>query len=155
MRRGWRELRRFGFASLATLAMLLGCSGSSGVTGMAAQGLMSQMGGMGSMSKLAGSFLQTSAVDSRLSGLMDAGDVDAMQPKLSNQLCSMLGGGCDAEVSEDEIAKGAQKLTPAQSEAVTDNFSKSLGGMNISSALQGAVSKAVAPKLPGIIGALL
>jgi hypothetical protein len=149
-----RELRRYWFALLA-LSMILGCSGSSGVTGMAAQGLMSQMGGMGSMSKLAGSFLQTSAADSRLSGLLGAGDVDAMQPKLSNQLCSMLGGGCKAPVSDDEIAKGAQKLTPAQSEAVNDNFSQSLGGMNFSSALQSAVKNAVAPKLPGIIGALL
>ena len=149
-----REWRRFWFASLA-LSMILGCSGSSGVTGMAAQGLMSQMGGTGAMSKLAGSFLQTSAADSRLSGLMDAGDVDAMQPKLSNQLCSLLGGGCKAPVSEDEIAKGAQKLTPAQAEAVNDNFSQSLGGMNFSSALQSAVKQAVAPKLPGIIGALL
>ena len=149
-----REWRRCWFASLA-LSMILGCSGSSGVTGMAAQGLMSQMGGTGSMSKLAGSFLQTSAADSRLSGLMDAGDVDAMQPKLSNQLCSMLGGGCKAPVSEDQIAKGAQKLTPTQAEAVNDNFSQSLGGMNFSSALQSAVKNAVAPKLPGIIGALL
>ena len=149
-----RRLRRYGFASLA-LSMILGCSGSGGVTGMAAQGLMSQMGGMGSMSKLAGSFLQTSAADSRLSGLMDAGDVDAMQPKLSTQLCSMLGGGCKAPVSEDEIAKGAQKLTPAQSDAVKEDFGKSLGGMNFSSALQSAVTSAVAPKLPGIIGALL
>jgi hypothetical protein len=149
-----REWRRFWFASLA-LSMILGCSGSSAVTGMAAQGLMSQMGGTGAMSKLAGSFLQTSAADSRLSGLMDAGDVDAMQPKLSNQLCSLLGGGCKAPVSEDEIAKGAQKLTPAQAEAVNDNFSQSLGGMNFSSALQDAVKQAVAPKLPGIMGALL
>src|SRR5262245_7308471 len=149
-----RELRRFWFASLA-LSMIFGCSSSSGVANVAAQGLMGQMGGMGSMSKLAGSFLQTTAADSRLSGLMDAGDVDAMQPKLSNQLCSMLGGGCKAPLSEDQIAKGAQKLTPAQSDAVKENFGESLGGMNFSSALQGAVSKAVAPKLPGIIGALL
>ena len=149
-----RDLQRCWFASLA-LWMILGCSGSSGVTGMAAQGLMSQMGGMGTMSKLAESFLQTSAADSRLSGLMGAGDVDAMQPKLSNQLCSMLGGGCKAPVSEDEIAKGAAKLTPAQAEAVNDNFSQSLGGMNFSSALQSTVKNAVGSKLPGIIGALL
>jgi hypothetical protein len=58
-------------------------------------------------------------------------------------------------VSEDEIAKGAEKLTPAQAEAVQDNFGQSLGGMNFSSALQSAVTQAVSPRLPGIIGALL
>jgi hypothetical protein len=67
----------------------------------------------------------------------------------------MLGGGCAAPVSESEIAKGAEKLSPTQADAVKENFGSSLGGMGLSSSLQSAVSKAVAPKLPGIIGALL
>jgi hypothetical protein len=150
-------MRRSAFciASLV-LWLTLGCSSSGGgLTGMATQGLMDQLGGMGSMSKLAETFLQTSAADSRLSGLMGQGDVEEMQPKLSNQLCSMLGGGCAAPVSEDQIAKGAQKLTPMQAEAVKENFGSSLGGMNFSSSLQNAVKQAVSPKLPGVIGALL
>lgn len=147
-------MRRYWFALLA-VSLVLGCSGSGGVAGMAAQGLMGQVGGKDSVSKLAGSFLESSAKDSRLSGLLSSSKVDAMKPKLSNQLCSMLGGGCTAPVSEGEIAKGAEKLTPTQAGAVKDNFGSSLGGMNLSPALQSAVSKAVAPKLPGIIGALL
>jgi hypothetical protein len=151
-------MRRFGFAyGFASLvfSMVLGCSSSGGVAGMAAQGLMGQVGGMDSVSKLAGSFLESSAGDSRLSGLLGGGKADAMKPKLSNQLCSMLGGGCAAPVSESEIAKGAEKLSPAQADAVKENFGSSLGGTGLSSSLQSAVSKAVAPKLPGIIGALL
>lgn len=147
-------MRRFWFASLV-FSMVLGCSGSGGVAGMAAQGLMGQVGGMDSVSKLAGGFLDSSAKDSRLSGLLSSSKVDAMKPKLSNQLCSMLGGGCAAPVSEDQIAKGAEKLTPTQTDAVKENFGSSLGGMNLSSTVQSAVSKAVAPKLPGVIGALL
>ncbi len=147
-------MRRYGFASIV-FSMVLGCSGSGGVTSMAAKSLMGQVGGMDSISKLAGGFLESSAGDSRLSGMMGSGDVDAMKPKLSNQLCSMLGGGCAAPVSEGEIAKGAEKLTPAQTDAVKENFGTSLGGMNLSPALQSAVSKAITPKLPGIIGALL
>jgi hypothetical protein len=147
-------MRRHWFALLA-LSVTLGCSSSGGMTGAAAQGLMGQMGGMGSMSSLAGNFLKSSAQDSRLAGLMGGRDVDTMQPKLQNQLCSMLGGGCAAPLSEDQISRGAERLTPAQSEAVKENFGDSLGGMNLSSTLQSAVSKAVAPKLPGIIGALL
>ena len=140
-------MRRYWFVSLA-FSMVLGCSSSGGVTSMAAQGLMGQVGGMDSVSKLAGGFLDSSAKDSRLSGLLGKSDADAMKPKLSNQLCSMLGGGCAAPVSEDQIAKGAEKLTPTQSEAVKDNFGSSLGGMNLSPTLQSAVSKAIAPKLP-------
>jgi hypothetical protein len=147
-------MRRYWFAALA-FSLVLGCSGSGGVAGMAAQGLMGQVGGMDSVSKLAGSFLESSAGDSRLSGLIGKSQADAMKPKLSNQLCSMLGGGCKAPVSEDAITKGAEKLTPTQADAVKDNFGSSLGGMNLSPTLQSAVSKAVAPKLPGIIGALL
>jgi hypothetical protein len=135
-------------------SMILACSTST-VANVAAQGLMGQMGGMGSMSSLAGNFLKSSASDSRLSGLMSPSDVGTMQPKLESQLCSMLGGGCAAPLTEDQIQAGASKLTPTQADAVKDNFGSSLGGMNLSSSVQGAVQKAIAPKLPGIIGALL
>jgi hypothetical protein len=154
--------------SLASLgfAVCLACAGSggpdvaAGLTSVVSQGLMAQMGGMGSMSSLAGSFLKSSAEDGRLSGLLgdklsDAGSRDALQLGLSNQLCSMLGGGCAASVSEEQIAAGAEKVTPEQAAALNDNLGRSLGEMNLSSTLKDAVSNAVAPKLPGIIGALL
>ena len=146
-------MRRNSLASLAS-SLALGCSGSSGLADVAAQSLMGQMGGMDSMSNLAGSILESSLGDIRLSSLADS-NVEQMTPELSNQLCSMLGGGCAAPLSEEEIAQGAEKLTPAQADAVKQNLGTSLGGMNLSSTLQGAVSKALAPKLPGIIGALL
>jgi hypothetical protein len=86
---------------------------------------------------------------------MGSSDVDSLTPKLSNQLCSMLGGGCKAPLSESEIASGAKKVTPSQSTALKENFAKSLGGMDLSSSVKGAVSNAVSSKLPGIVGALL
>ena len=118
-------MQRQGFwiASLA-FSVVLGCSGSGGMATAAAQGLMGEMGGMGSMSKLAGSFLQTSAADSRLSGLMNADDADAMQPKLSNQFCSMLGGGCAAPLSEDQIAKGAEKARAVAAETLAQAYTR-------------------------------
>jgi hypothetical protein len=146
-------MRRIGYWPLALL-LILGCSTSS-LTNMAAQSLMGQMGGMGSMSSLAGNVLKSSVGDSRLSGLMGGLDMKAVQPTLSNQLCSMLGGGCAAPLSESQIAAGAEKLTPTQADAVKENFGTSLGGMSLSSSLQSAVSSAISPKLPGIIGALL
>jgi hypothetical protein len=135
-------------------ALLFGCGGSS-VSGLATQALMSQIGGKDSLSGLAGSFLSSSAKDSRLSGLMGGADVNAVQPKLTNQLCSMLGGGCQAPLSEDQIAQSAKKVTPEQNAALKENFGSSLGGMNLSPSLQGAVTKAIAPKLGGIVAGLL
>jgi hypothetical protein len=139
---------------LLASSAILACSTST-VANVAAQGLMGQMGGMSSMSSLAKGFLESSASDSRLAGLMSPGDVGAMQPKLQDQMCSMLGGGCAAPLSDEQIQAGASKLTPTQADAVKDNFGSSLGGMNLSSSVQSAVSRAIAPKLPGIIGALL
>src|SRR5262245_15954803 len=142
------------FAPLA-FSMLLGCSSPGSLPSVAAQGLMSQVGGMDSVSALAGSLLGSLKGDSRLSSLLAGHDTRAMQPMLTNQLCSMLGGGCVAPVSEEQIASGAKKLTSVQADAVKEKFSSSLGAMNLSSVLQSALSNAIAPKLPGIIGALL
>jgi hypothetical protein len=155
--------------SILSLALALGlaCSGSTGMpavgaglTDVVSQGLMAQMGGMDSMSSLAHDFLKTSAEDGRLSGLLgdtlsDSGSRDALQSGLSNQLCSMLGGGCAASLTEEQIAAGAQKVNPEQAAALNDNLDRSLSEMSLSSALKDAVSKAIAPKLPGVIGALL
>jgi hypothetical protein len=66
----------------------------------------------------------------------------------------MLGGGCTPPLTQDQIEAGADELTPAQANAVNNNFASSMSGMGLSSTLQGAVSKAVGPSLPGIIGAL-
>ena len=145
---------RNGFAALA-FSLLLGCSSSGSLPSVAAQGLMSQVGGMDSVSRLAGSLLGSLQADSRLSALLAGHDTGAMQPTLANQLCSMLGGGCAAPLSQEQIATGAKKLTSAQANAVKEKFASSLGALNLSSMLQSAVSNTIAPKLPGIIGALL
>jgi hypothetical protein len=86
---------------------------------------------------------------------MKGANLDAMSPKLTNQLCSMLGGGCAAPLSESQIAQGAARLTPTQADAVKENLGTSLGALNVAPAVAGSISKAVAPKLPGILGALL
>ena len=140
--------------AIALAIISAGCSTSS-LTSMASKSLFNEMGGMDSMSKLSNGLLSSSARDGRLSGLMGKADVAKVQPKLSNQLCSMLGGGCAAPLTEQQIADGAKRVTPEQSKALTENLGSSLGRMDLPSALTDSVKKAVAPKLGGIMGALL
>ena len=138
---------------LALTAILTSCS-TSATTNPATQSLMSQMGGMGSVSKLAQDFLGTSVADPRLSGLMGAGDLVYAQPKLRDQLCFLLGGPCTAALSPNQIQGGAANVTPTQAQALDQNLSSSVGGMGLSSPVQGAVVQTVSPSLPGIVGAL-
>src|SRR5262245_4676346 len=143
---------RYLYASL-TLAIVLG--GCSTISNMAGSSLYNQLGGMDSISSLSNGLLGSSVRDSRLSGLFGKADVSAVQPKLTDQLCSMLGGGCTAPLTEKQIAAGANRLTPVQTAALSDNLSSSLGHMDLSSTVRDAVAKAITPKLGGIMGSLL
>lgn len=117
--------------------------------------LFQMMGGMDTVKKLSGDFLQSAAKDPRLSGLLGKADAGAMAPKLSDQMCSMLGGDCKAPLSDQQIAAGSSKLDPNQTKALGDSFSSSLSSVTSNPLLKEGVSKAIAPKLGGIVGALL
>lgn len=117
--------------------------------------LFQMMGGMDTVKKLSGDFLQSAAKDPRLSGLLGKAYTSAMAPKLSDQMCSMLGGDCKAPLTNQEIAAGSSKLDPNQTKALGDSFSSSLSSVTSNPLLKEGVSKAIAPKLGGIVGALL
>ena len=117
--------------------------------------LFQMMGGMDTVKKLSGDFLQSAAKDPRLSGLLGKTDTSAMAPKLSDQMCSMLGGDCKAPLTNQQIADGSSKLDPAQTKALGDSFSSSLSSVTSNPLVKEGVSKAIAPKLGGIVGALL
>jgi hypothetical protein len=117
--------------------------------------MFQMMGGKDTVNKLAGNFLQSAAKDPRLSGLVGKADTSAMTPKLSDQMCSMLGGGCKAPLTDQQIAAGSSKLDANQTKALGDNFSSSLGSVTSNPLVKEAVSKAIAPKLGGIVGGLL
>ena len=129
-----------------------------GVSQSAAQtigSLFQMMGGMDTVSKLSSSVLQSSASDPRLAGLLGKANVSAVSPKLADQMCSMLGGGCKAPLTDQQIAAGASKLDASQTKALGDNFSSSLGNVTSNPLVKEGVSKAIAPKLGGIVGALI
>ena len=123
--------------------------------GQSLGGLFQMMGGTDTVKKLAGNLLQSSASDPRLTGLVGKVDTGAVTPKLADQMCSMLGGGCKAPLTDQQIAAGASKLDASQTKALGDNFSSSLTTVTDNPLVKQGVSKAIAPKLGGIVGALI
>ena len=140
--------------SLALLVLGVGLPAGESI-GQMFGNLFQMMGGMDQVKKLAGTFLQSSASDPRLAGLLGKVDTSAVTPKLADQMCSMLGGGCKAPLSDQQISAGAGKLDPSQTKALGDNFGSALNSVTGNALLKEGVSKAVAPKLGGIVGALL
>jgi hypothetical protein len=117
--------------------------------------LFQMAGGMDTVTKLASGLLKSSATDPRLAGLLGKVDTGAVAPKLADQMCSMLGGGCKAPLTDQQIAAGAGKLDESQTKALGDNFSSTLGSVTSNPLVKEGVSKAIAPKLGGIVGALI
>jgi hypothetical protein len=117
--------------------------------------LFQMMGGMDTVGKLASGVLQSSAKDPRLAGLLGKVDTSAVSPKLAEQMCAMLGGGCKPPLTDQQIAAGASKLDESQTKALGDNFGSALKGVSSNPMVQQGVSKMIGPKLGGIVGALL
>ena len=117
--------------------------------------LFQMAGGMDTVGKLSSNLLTSSASDPRLSGVLGKVDASAVSPKLADQMCSMLGGGCKAPLTDQQIAAGASKLDKSQTQALSENFSSALKSVTGNSIVRDGVSKAIAPKLGGIVGALI
>jgi hypothetical protein len=117
--------------------------------------LFQMAGGMETVKKLASQLLQSSASDPRLAGLLGKANVGTLTPKLADQMCSMLGGGCKAPLTDQQIAAGASKVDAPQTKALGENFSSSLTSVTDNPLVKEGVTKAIAPKLGGIIGALI
>ena len=117
--------------------------------------LFQMMGGMDTVKKLSSNVVQSAAKDPRLAGALDKADTNAMSPKLADQMCSMLGGSCKAPLTDRQIAAGSRKLDTSQTKALRDNFSSSLRAVTGNPLAKEGVSKAIAPKLGGIVGALI
>ena len=78
-----------------------------------------------------------------------------MSPKLSEQMCAMLGGGCKAPLTDQQIAAGEKHLDANQKKALDDNFSSSLGSVASNPLVKEGVHRVVGPKMGGIVGALI
>jgi hypothetical protein len=113
------------------------------------------LGGMDTVNKLASGLLKSSASDPRLSGLLGKLNTSAATPKLTNQLCAMLGGGCKAPLTDQQVTAGEKKLNATQTGALSEHFSSALNAVSSNPLVKEAVTKAIGPKLGGIVGALI
>ena len=137
------------------VALIIVCAGVGIGSEIQAQaGLFQQIGGMDMVGKLANNLLQSSVKDPRLSGVLGNVNVGSMAPKVADQMCSMLGGGCKAPLTDQQIAAGEKKFDAKQTQALNENFSSALGSLGNPLVKQG-VTSAIGPKLSGIVGGLL
>ena len=139
---------------LTLLALSFGLAASNGMAQLGGS-LFQQLGGMEMVGKLASGFLQKAVKDPRLAGLLGKVKPDAVSPKLSEQMCAMLGGSCKAPLTDQQIAAGEKKLDPNQKKAVSENFSSSLSSITSNPLVKEGVSRMLAPKMGGIVGALI
>lgn len=150
-------MNRRTFTSLAGVAVLaVGLNGCSGMGSMGSTAsLYQQLGGMDSMSKLAGNMVSSSMKDPRLAGLLGKVNPTAATPKVADQMCAALGGGCKAPLTDQQVAAGADRLTPEQKTAVSENFGSSLNSVTNNAVLREAVTKSLGSKMGGVLGALM
>lgn len=141
-------------AGVVLAAGLAACSSTASMG--TAVSAFEQLGGMSSVNKLAGGLVNSSLKDPRLSGLTAGRTVDAATStaKVSDQLCSILGGGCKAPLSNDQLSAAANKLSPDQAKALSDNFGSTLNSLTSNPAVRESVTKALGSKLGGLAGLL-
>jgi len=138
----------------ALIIGLAGC-GSGAASTKGAMSLFDQLGGMDQIKSLSTSFVNNMASDSRTSKMVTSADKSSLTSKLSNQLCALTGGGCAAPLTDSQIAEGAKRVDPATTSAVNDSFSKAVSSLSSSPLVKETLTKAVGPKLGGIVGALM
>jgi truncated hemoglobin YjbI len=140
----------------ALTAVVLGLGGCGGTTSTmgSAMSLYDQVGGKEAVSKMASSLVNSSMKDPRLSGLLGNVNPTAASSKVSDQMCAALGGGCAAPYTEQQVAAAADKLTPVQKTAVSENFNSSLSSLTSNPALRDAVTKSPGSRMGGILAGL-
>ena len=146
-------------ARLACLAaafglMLAGTTSSAADPLTSAMNLYQQLGGAETVGKLASSLLGSAKKDSRLAGLLGTASSATATPQLSNQVCAILGGGCAAPFTDAQIASATQKLTSPQKAAVAETLKSSLKAVTGNPLVRDAITKALGPKLGGVLALL-
>ena len=132
---------------------LCSCSGMSETK--SAVNLFQQLGGSQSMTKMASGLLSSSAKDPRLSTLMSHVDTSTATQKVSDQMCSALGGGCAAPFTNSQLETAAHHFTPLQTDAIADHFGSAVSSVTSDPTLRSAVTKTLGNKVGGILGAVL
>jgi hypothetical protein len=135
-------------------AGLCGCS-SMGSVGDATN-LFSTLGGH-NVKNMATDLVSKTIKDPRLASLTGGKPVDAAASsgKVENQLCSMLGGGCKAPLTDEQVADAASRVTPGQSHAINEHFNSSLSTATADPSVQNKIREALGNKIPGVLAGIL
>jgi hypothetical protein len=144
-------------ARLAGVSLVaLGVHGCGGMPSMgSSSSAFHQLGGMDSVTRMASGMVNSSMRDPRLAGALGNMNPTASTSRMANQMCAALGGGCWAPSTDQQVAAAAERLTPAQRSAVSENFTSTLNSMTNNAAVRDAVANAIGSKMPGILGSVL
>lgn len=150
-------MRKHVLAACVAAVAAAAFSGCGSMESMAGDGgnLFSKIGG-GNLNNMAGDLVTKSINDPRLAALTHGRNIDpaASSGKVSNQLCSMLGGGCRAPLSNSQVAEAAGRVTPEQSRAISEHFDSSLSRASQDPAVRDRIRQAVGDKIPGVLGGI-
>jgi len=139
----------------SVMALLSGCSSMGSAA--SAVSAYEKLGGSSNMSSIASGFVNSSLKDPQLSSLTAGKSVDptSTTEKVSNQLCSLLGGGCKAPLSSSQLTEAASKVSPDQSKAISQHFASALNSVVSDPHVRELATKTVGSKLPGVLTGLL
>lgn len=113
------------------------------------------LGGSSVLNGLVGNLLTSSMSDPRLSSMLSTINPGTATPQITNQLCAILGGGCTAPFSQQQVAAGSAHFTPEQRNAVSDNLGNALNAVTSNTMVRNAVMNNLGSQVTGILGALL
>lgn len=138
------------------VVLLTGLNGCAAIATLnTAMSIYDMLGGSSVLSGLANNILTSSMSDPRLSSVFSTLNPGTATPQITNQLCSILGGGCAAPFTEQQVAAGVARLTPEQQSAVSDNLGHALNAVTTNPTVRNAVVNSLGSQVSGILGALL
>src|SRR4029450_8862062 len=89
-------------------------------------GLLDQLGDSSTLKSLTDSFVNNAASDPRSSKLLSGANLGSLKTKVSDQFCSMLGGGCAAPLNSAQVTEAAKKVDAPTSAELKDTHTKAL-----------------------------
>jgi hypothetical protein len=138
---------------LVALTLVMGLGGCASMGGSSV--LLDQLGGSSALKSLSDSFVNYAASDPRSSRLLSGANLGSLKTKVSDQFCSVLGGGCTAPLSSAQVTEAAKKVDAPTSAGLKDSLMKALDSVKASPAVKEGVTGLLGPQLGGIVAGLL
>ena len=138
---------------LVALTLVVGLGGCASMGGAA--GLLDQLGGSSALKSRTDSFVNNAASDPRSSKLLTGANLGSLKTKVSDQVCSVLGGDCKAPLTSAQVTEASKKVDAPTSAGLKDSLLKALDSVKANPAVKDSVSGLLGPQLGGIVAGLL